>query len=810
MKKNSRGFTLVELLVVIAIMGSILVLAITSLNSISKAKKNEARKKVENQIELAAKQYFEANEYKFDWLQEDGVSATFPLKYLIEEDYINTLTNPVTGKKYDKCSYIEVTKKKKNKYLFKYNENNNNCEETSEYVFGGNVSLAISKECSNSKGKNGWCIGIQTLTATAKSKDDTIKSLVACSNQDCGSALPTTTKKNQGTEKTIVYSDNKSNSSLKNIYFKVETNGDLNKTKSETYKIDNVFPSLFFNNENYIAESNNAPWLNKQLYDDGNRSSYRLNYYDNHSGVSITDSILNDKNNGDTITYNNDGKHSDKYKVCDNAGNCTDKTAYANVDITPPTLEIKDLNNYKRCGGSNFDVQYFTSKSLYNNANTSKINVFAQDLTSGVDGEKLNQQPKSFEAMEAGSSAIKEITVYDKAGNSSSLQITLNSVECDTTPPKITVQIYKRDKNGNNSGTAVISKDIQGNDISKNTILVGSWPSWVNMYNYPYGINIVYKSNEYLKTSEWTWNKAYLNRSASESSDYNWNSTNKLYNGVDSNSKVIRNDVAANTTISYGLAADGFREGRIYAYDKVGNETIILIKMAKDSTGPVSCGKDISGVIMPQTPKYYTSNAYCSKYNFIHTAFKTKDSLSGIKRITHYMGRDLESLYYNNINGGFISLENGAIKKDKNWTTIATKSNQIKEPIRFKNGWYELSRAWADTYSVLSASEMKRFEQLDSKNRSDSENKEYKTIVNKVIKAANNIGCGTVGSEIPDMDAAQNNKYCNYFTVEDWAGNKLTGRFCRTWANSGYTFNIDKEGTILKFDDNYNNNYCNK
>ena len=45
MKKNSRGFTLVELLVVIAIMGSILVLAITSLNKISKAKKNEAKKK---------------------------------------------------------------------------------------------------------------------------------------------------------------------------------------------------------------------------------------------------------------------------------------------------------------------------------------------------------------------------------------------------------------------------------------------------------------------------------------------------------------------------------------------------------------------------------------------------------------------------------------------------------------------------------------------------------------------------------------------------------------------------------------------
>ena len=61
MKRNNKGFTLIELLVVIAIMGSILVLAIASLNKISKAKKKESYEKVKNQVEIAAKQYVETN-----------------------------------------------------------------------------------------------------------------------------------------------------------------------------------------------------------------------------------------------------------------------------------------------------------------------------------------------------------------------------------------------------------------------------------------------------------------------------------------------------------------------------------------------------------------------------------------------------------------------------------------------------------------------------------------------------------------------------------------------------------------------------
>ena len=42
----------------------------------------------------------------------------------INEDYLNTLTNPVTGKKINKCDYIEITKKNATKYEYKYIEDN--------------------------------------------------------------------------------------------------------------------------------------------------------------------------------------------------------------------------------------------------------------------------------------------------------------------------------------------------------------------------------------------------------------------------------------------------------------------------------------------------------------------------------------------------------------------------------------------------------------------------------------------------------------------------------------------------------------
>lgn len=106
-KKN--GFTLIELIVTMALMLSILGIAIVSLIGISSAKKKEAWQQVKQQVETAAVEYFTANEYLFEDMS-DNVDAYISVGKLVEEDYINKITNPVTGRSVDYCTKIKVNK----------------------------------------------------------------------------------------------------------------------------------------------------------------------------------------------------------------------------------------------------------------------------------------------------------------------------------------------------------------------------------------------------------------------------------------------------------------------------------------------------------------------------------------------------------------------------------------------------------------------------------------------------------------------------------------------------------------------------
>lgn len=110
--KNKKGFTLIELLVTIALMLSMLGLAIVSFINISNRKKEEAYNLVKDQIITAAEQYFDSNEYLFEGLSDnDNSIGIITVGMLVEEDYLNVVTNPVTGQFVNKCSQVQVTKK---------------------------------------------------------------------------------------------------------------------------------------------------------------------------------------------------------------------------------------------------------------------------------------------------------------------------------------------------------------------------------------------------------------------------------------------------------------------------------------------------------------------------------------------------------------------------------------------------------------------------------------------------------------------------------------------------------------------------
>jgi len=106
--KNNKGFTITELLVIVAIMLSVLGIAIYGYSKISEKQKLEARKRVYEQVESAAEQYFATNEYIKNDLT-DNKFAYVSVGTLVESDYMNVVIDPVTGKQLDNCTIVKVS-----------------------------------------------------------------------------------------------------------------------------------------------------------------------------------------------------------------------------------------------------------------------------------------------------------------------------------------------------------------------------------------------------------------------------------------------------------------------------------------------------------------------------------------------------------------------------------------------------------------------------------------------------------------------------------------------------------------------------
>ena len=457
---KKKGFTLIELLVVIAIMASILVLAITSLNGVSKAKKKEAKKKVEDQIELAAKQYVEANEYLFEDLEagDNGSFKTVSIKRLIENDYLNVLTNPLTGKKYNECNNVKVTKKSKNKYTFEFDESRVYCEVLTHIVSkeDGVPSIDVVKRCINKDReieteKSGWCKHATQFTVTgSKGNGSPVTKIVVSDNTDFSSP-----EEKKGSSYTF---EKAGNTSGKTIYFKVVNGTGKYATYSENYKNDNTPPTISYivnkkdndqysSNQNDISTTKVDTWINKII-------DFSVEVKDTLSGVGTVDNnnifyvkwneggqkiigsyteLVNSGyvsqsdeyiscNNNNICTYSNGGLHADgaryeTYKACDIAGNCTIAPIYVNIDTKKPSC---DFNATGTRGNTVGNVQWFIKDTLQVSPEVSDSlsGIFSKALKEGKNSVTNNEAVISDDTNINGRTFTVEVT--DNAGNTNS------------------------------------------------------------------------------------------------------------------------------------------------------------------------------------------------------------------------------------------------------------------------------------------------------------------------------------------------------------------------------------------------------
>ncbi len=328
--KKRNGFTLIELLVTIALMLSILGIAVVSLINISNKKKEEAWQQVKGQIETAAVEYFTANEYLFEGLNEN-VSGSISVGTLVNQDYLNKITDPRDGKSLDKCTIVEV-KKKENKFTAEYQGTkveDQKCDSDDQIVISepGAPEISVDLSCSDN-GNNGWCKGTETATLNISRKNGGIISRKYCQTDefDCNNYNDYTLKNTLGN----YYADDAVNSKSRHIKTVVANQ----KGKSvivSGYKIDSIPPTgiVDITDNNGAVINHSATYYSKLVYlNDNSNLKVRVAASDDISGIAgvfkgdAEGASQDNKNyffNTSIGEYINGNK--DEYKIEDEAGN---------------------------------------------------------------------------------------------------------------------------------------------------------------------------------------------------------------------------------------------------------------------------------------------------------------------------------------------------------------------------------------------------------------------------------------------------------------------------------------------------------
>ena len=379
MMKNKKGFTLVELIVAIALVISITVIAIISINSISKKNKEQAYELVKEQIENAAEEYFNNNEYLFEGLKDSAVGY-ISVGRLVEENMINTVTDPRTGKKIAECSLVKVTKED-GKFNINFDDviDNDNCD-NNKYIVAVNsdsekyVIPTISVNPRGTLGENDWYKSLSEVKITVTVDEKLSVSSVKRVHNEVTTTIDFT---NFEYDDASYYSNDGKYEKVQ--YIVTDSIGNHIDTKL-TIKKDGTKPTGEFNiNSNKVSYNSNNVEL--KIYASDNVSGVYNIKYDNASydiNKFKTPNFLSDGLNytyQKKLTISNinianslDGKvYTEKVYVYDEAGNYTELsenyTVYdecANNNIKPNTTTSRS-NCQGACGNGKQTVTETTS-----------------------------------------------------------------------------------------------------------------------------------------------------------------------------------------------------------------------------------------------------------------------------------------------------------------------------------------------------------------------------------------------------------------------------------------------------------------
>ena len=449
-KKNNMGFTLIELLVAVAIMLSILGVAIVSFTSISDRKKEEAWQTVKGQIETAAEQYFKSNEYLFEGLH-GGIEGTISIGKLVSDDYINVVTNPITGKKVSKCMVVKVIKTENGVFKATIDESTitaneePDCDTDNKIVVhevGAPQFVLEVEEGSLGPNNNNWYITDVVLSVNYDTNNEDniiVKSECKMDGVNCASDIYEPSNMN------ININDDRKQT---NYCITLTNNKGKTSKQCRTLGVDKTAPVITeIINPTYINGGNSKNVEDEALYNWINNSSdekkikliataeenisgidYWQYKYTNTEFKSYSDSASTEFT---TTSYSKNRNELTYLRTCDIAGNCSDSASTRiKIDTQNPKCELK-------LDGTKGQDEWYTSdvKIAFNE----KVDVDKNSYQSGIQSYDLTASTIATYNNVSNVTQVSDtegITYYgyvkDNAGNVEKCEI---NIKKDATPP---------------------------------------------------------------------------------------------------------------------------------------------------------------------------------------------------------------------------------------------------------------------------------------------------------------------------------------------------------------------------------------